>query len=84
MGFMNNDCSSAQTIALNTWIHAAFVFDATNLTQQIYINGVLSRRNTASSPIMVTSGNVTIGTIPVLAGNTDMNVFQVRVLAHFL
>ena len=78
MGFMNNDCSSSHTVPLNTWTHAAFVFDVTTLKQSVYMNGVLDRGCTALLPIMVTTGNVTIGTIPVLAGTADINVFQVN------
>ena len=77
MGFMNNDCSSAQTIPLNAWIFVGFVFDLTTMKQSVYVNGVLSRQCTAIAPIMVTSQNVTIGSIPVLAGTSDTNVFQV-------
>lgn len=76
MGFMNNDCFSVQNVTVNRWIHAAFVFDITSMRQWVYINGVLSRTCTAISPIMVMSGPTTIGTIPVLAGNTDINVYQ--------
>ncbi|CAF1005617.1 unnamed protein product [Rotaria sordida] len=76
MGFMNNDCSSAQTITLNRWTHAGFVFDLTTMKQWVYVNGVLSRTCTAQAPIMVNNSNITIGTIPVLAAPSDNNVFQ--------
>ena len=82
MGFMNNDCASSHTVTLNSWTHVAFIFDLTTMKQSIYMNGVLDRVCTALVPIMVTTGNVTIGNIPVLAGTTDINVFQVNLACH--
>ena len=49
-------------IALNQWIHTAFVFDSSTRKQTIYLNGFQNGQTTVSSVLLVTSGNFTIGT----------------------
>lgn len=48
-------------MALNRWIHTAFVFDATQKTKIIYLNGFPDTPITASDELGVSSGNFTIG-----------------------
>jgi hypothetical protein len=63
---------------MNTWIHAAFVFDSTTFTQKIYLNGVLENNCSQSSAITATTTNITIGYIPALNANNSMTYFQVN------
>lgn len=76
-GFFADDCHGNTSLTLNQWIHAAFVFDITTLTQSIYLNGILDNSCTASSPIMASTGSVTIGAIPAIIPINNMNFFQV-------
>ena len=83
-GFFNNDLQGITTIALNQWIHVAFVFDATTRTQTIYLNGFEDAQRTASQVLLVQSGNFTIGTNELVAIPT--NFFEVRytdLLCHY-
>ncbi len=75
-GFFADDCQGNTPVTLNQWIHAAFVFDITTLTQSIYINGILDNSCTASSPIIATTGSVTIGTVPGIIPLDNMNFYQ--------
>ncbi|CAF3941742.1 unnamed protein product, partial [Rotaria sordida] len=61
-GFFSDDLQGATTISLNQWIHIAFVFDATRKQQTIYLKGVQDGQASASSALLMTSGNFTIGT----------------------
>ena len=61
MGFFNGDCVGRTALPLNTWIHTAFVFDFTILTQRIYLNGLLDAVCTPSSAVTVGTTSVTIG-----------------------
>ena len=61
-GFYYNDVSGTTVIQLNQWIHAAFVFEITTKMLFIYLNGILDGSSSVTSPLMVTSGNFTIGT----------------------
>ncbi|CAF3748069.1 unnamed protein product [Rotaria sordida] len=60
-GFFSDDLQGATTISLNQWIHTAFVFDATTKQQTIYLKGVQDGQASASSALLMTSGNFTIG-----------------------
>ncbi|CAF1357359.1 unnamed protein product [Rotaria sordida] len=60
-GFFSDDLQGATTISLNQWIHIAFVFDATTKQQTIYLKGVQDGQASASSALLMTSGNFTIG-----------------------
>jgi hypothetical protein len=66
IGFFNADCAGITSVPLNTWIHAAFVFDSTTFTQTIYLNGVLENSCIQSSALNVTTTNVTIGFLPLM------------------
>lgn len=75
MGFFNAGCLGGTVLTLNTWIHAAFVFDFTTLTQKIYLNGVLDAVCTQLSSITVETNDVTIGFV-LAANNPLMTYFQ--------
>ena len=61
-GFYYNDVPGTTTILLNQWVHTAFVFDISNMQQTIYLNGVQDAQGTVTSALLVTAGNLTIGT----------------------
>ena len=79
-GFYQDDCQGTNSLTLNSWIHVAFVFDLSTLTQSIYQNGLLDNSCTASSAILAaTSGNnqTTIGYVPNLYSIVGRNYFEV-------
>jgi hypothetical protein len=79
LGFYAADCEGVTSLPLNTWIHAAFVFDSTTFTQYIYLNGVLENSCIQSSAITGTPTGITIGFLPVInAGNNNAGYFQVN------
>ena len=63
-GFFHADCEGVTSIILNTWMHVAFVFDMTTLTQRIYLNGVLENSCTQSSAVTASPTGITIGFLP--------------------
>jgi hypothetical protein len=65
-GFYTADCEGITPLPLNTWIHAAFVFDLTTLTQYIYLNGVLENSCIQGSALTATPTSVMIGGLPIL------------------
>ncbi len=84
IGFFNADCPGTTRLTLNTWIHAAFVFDIVNMKQSIYLNGILERSCSVSSAANVaTSSNVTIGYMPLLPPSNAYKYFQVPMLLSF-
>lgn len=76
-GFFGDDCQGNTSVSVNEWIHAAFVFDITTLTQSIYLNGILDNSCVVSSPILATIGRITIGTIPSLIPINYTNFYNV-------
>lgn len=60
-GFYNESLSGAITMSTNQWVHVAFVFDISAYLQKIYINGALDNTRTASSSLLISSGNFSIG-----------------------
>ena len=60
-GFYYNDVEGQTTIIADQWIHGAFVYDSTEKTQRIYLNGVLDGEASVSSDLLATTGNFTIG-----------------------
>jgi hypothetical protein len=76
LGFLNADCEGVTSLTLNIWIHAAFVFDITTLTQKIYLNGVLENSCNQTSAVTSAPANITIGYIP--AFTTYANYYQVN------
>jgi hypothetical protein len=76
-GFYEANCQGVTSLTTNTWIHAAFVFDLTTLTQYIYLNGVLENSCAQSSALNVTTTAVTIGYVEQLNFlYFDVNDFQ--------
>ena len=73
LGFYAADCEGV-TSTLNKWIHAAFVFDLTTLTQKIYLNGVLENSCSQASAVTSAPVNITIGYIPALTSGTYYQV----------
>ena len=60
-GFYFNDLPGNTMIQLDQWMHVAFIFDLTTLSQYIYVNGILEVQGTVTSCLLFTSGNFTIG-----------------------
>ncbi|CAF1033195.1 unnamed protein product [Adineta steineri] len=58
----------------NIWMHAAFVYDATNRTLSVYRNGIFLSGGSTSSGFKATSGSFLIGNIPILT--PSVNTFQ--------
>jgi hypothetical protein len=78
-GFYNADCPGITPLTLNTWIHAAFVFDSTTLTQTIYLNGVVENSCTQLSAVTATPTNIILGFLPlVYAAGGSVAYFQVN------
>jgi hypothetical protein len=81
-GFFADDCQGNTPLSLNQWIHAAFVFDLTTLTQSIYLNGILDNSCMVSAPFMATTGLITIGTIPTTIPLFSVNFYQVNIFLY--
>ncbi len=78
LGFYDADCQGITPLTLNTWIHAAFVFDMASMRQFIYLNGILETYCTVSSSLNITTpSSVTIGDIPSLPPSGSYKYFQV-------
>ena len=78
LNFFNSDCEGVTALTVNTWIHAAFVFDSATLTQKVYLNGMLENSCQATSAInLTTTTNTTIGNIPLISGSPDYVPYQV-------
>lgn len=78
-GFYYDDVPGNALIALNQWIHIAFVFDIVSKKQSIYLNGLLDGENIAADVLHIESANFTIG---VNEGVTYPNsYYQVRAVA---
>ena len=75
-GFFWADCQGTTSLTLNTWIHAAFVFDLTTFTQRIYLNGELENICTQSSALTLPPTSVTIGFIPTMDINNFISYYQ--------
>ena len=61
-GFYYNDVGGKTTLALNQWVHTAFVFDITSNILTIYLNGFLDAKAHVVGALKVTAGSFTIGT----------------------
>ncbi|UJR07898.1 hypothetical protein I4U23_012180 [Adineta vaga] len=75
-GFYAADCQGNAIIPINEWIHVAFVFDVSTLTQSIYINGKLDATKTIASSFKGNPDSVTIGNIPGIDLTSGRNNFQ--------
>ena len=65
LSFYADDLTASTIVKINTWYHAAFVYDYSLSVQKIYLNGQLDG-NRSSSAYQGTSG-------PILIGRTDQN-----------
>ena len=81
-GFFGDDCQGNTTLNANQWVHAAFVFDMTTLTQSVYLDGKLDGSCTASSPIAASTGTITIGAVPALTFIVNTNYYEVNFFFH--
>ena len=61
MGFWREDARGITDVPLNTWFHAAFVYNTVGNTQSIYLNGVLDGFDTTNGPYEGSSGISAIG-----------------------
>lgn len=82
ISFYNNDCQGNTSIAVNQWIHVAFIFDLPSLTLSIYRNGLLDNKCIVSGSFLANMGTVTIGVVPTLIPMNSLNFFQVEIFIH--
>jgi hypothetical protein len=61
MGFLLDDLIGVTTLTINTWYHVAYVYDYSNMSQSVYIQGVLDNTKTESGPYQGQNGSVIIG-----------------------
>ncbi|CAF1051646.1 unnamed protein product [Rotaria sordida] len=76
MSFAGDNCESSESVPLNTWTHAAFVFDKVTLAMSIYRNGNLVGYCISALPLQGIENNVTIGYIPGIVAVYGSNFFQ--------
>ncbi|CAF0973494.1 unnamed protein product [Rotaria sordida] len=76
MSFAGDNCESNESVPLNTWTHAAFVFDKVTLAMSIYRNGNLVGYCISALPLQGIENNVTIGYIPGIVAVYGSNFFQ--------
>ena len=62
-GFYGDDCPGSTIVELNEWYHFAFVYDYSNRTQYIYLNGQLEHKRNSNGPFQGNSGAITIGAV---------------------
>ena len=84
MSFFGDSCVSNQSVAINQWVHAGFVFDSTTYSMLIYQDGFLVGSCTAALPFQGASNNVTIGYIPGIVPAFGTNFFIVSFLSFGL
>ena len=80
-GFFGDDTTGSTAVAVNTWYHAAFVYDNTTARRYIYLNGVLDGQSSAVNSLQTTSGPFTIGG-GTIGGNTTLNVYYSGYIDH--
>ena len=61
MGFYGDDLVGITSLMVFKWYHIAFVFDNDNLTQSIYLDGVLDSNRMAFSSYLGNNGSLVIG-----------------------
>ncbi|CAF5204169.1 unnamed protein product, partial [Rotaria magnacalcarata] len=59
-GFYNDDIPGSTTLNMSTWYHVACTYDATTMSQQVWIDGYLDGSRSAN-PYQGLWGNTTIG-----------------------
>lgn len=62
-GFYGVDCHGQTILDPDQWYHFAFVYDYPNLTQFIYLNGVLECKRTSAEPFLGNSSSIMIGAV---------------------
>ena len=83
MSFFGDNCSGINSVPLNRWTHAAFVFDNATLSMSIYLNGILDNQATSALSLQGSPTNVTIGYIPGIVATYGNNFFQVEFFFKF-
>ena len=63
LGFFNDDLSGNTTLTASKWYHVAFVFDCNNLTQSVYLDGVVDGSRQASICFQGRNQSLTFGMI---------------------
>ena len=81
LDLFSSACRGVTALTVNTWTHAAFVFDLVTLTQRIYLNGILDNNcQTTSVVILTTTTQTTIGHIPLIAWPSDYSPYEVSTI----
>ena len=81
LGFFSDDTPANTTVTVNTWYHAAFVYDQTSRQQAIYMNGLLVGQSANSDSLETTSGIFTIGGASI-GGSTHQDVYYSGYIDH--
>ena len=81
MGFYDDDLSGVTPLQLDTWYHAAFVFEYPTRRQSIYLNGILESIRIAAGTLSLGSSDTVIGYIPTLRMNNQNNYFLVSMVS---
>jgi hypothetical protein len=69
--------NNTKPIVANTWIHAAYTYDATTRVASIYENGILLTAKTLSSLLQAKNGTFAIGNLPLLV--PTITTFEVQI-----
>ena len=77
LGFYGDDLQGITPLQLNTWFHAAFVFDFSTRTQSIYLNGILESSRIAVGTLTLGNGTTVVGYISAIEGYSNNNYFLV-------
>ena len=65
LGFYSDDLSGRTNLTASKWYHVAFVFDCDNLTQSVYLDGVIDGTRQTSVCFQGRNQSLTIGIIEV-------------------
>lgn len=84
LGFFNDDLLGLAPLQLNTWYHAAFVFEFSTRRQSIYLNGILDNTRIASGTLNLGNPNTVVGNIDTLWAQSPNNFFLVSDLSSQL
>jgi hypothetical protein len=69
--------NNTKPIVVNTWVHAAYTYDAKTQIASIYGNGIILTAQTLSSLLLSKNGTFAIGNLPLLV--PTINTFQVQI-----
>ena len=75
--FFGDDLQGITRLQLDTWFHAAFVFDYPTRIQSIYINGILESNRIAGGTLDLGSENTVLAYISAIAASSPNNYFIV-------